>query len=405
MALAKKQRDYSQLDLSDTATHIRPDTNEMWQAIRDNSPIYQQPHPEKPFWVISRYEDVHAMYRNTAGLSSIQGNVLDTLQNGGDSASGKMMAVSDGKRHKAIRAELSKSFRPASLEVLGTQVKGNIATRLPAVLDRRGVDFAKEFARYIPLDAICSMMGVHDEAGKQELHEYSTSALAANDIQTKRESNLLSRKKIILFFARLVDSRKDDLGDDLVSRLIQQKDTKLALSHEEVLLNCYSLLLGGDETTRLTIIGMIKTFFEHPAQWELLKEDRSLIPGAVEEILRWCSAAIHVARVVVEDFQYKDTLFKKGEVVTLWNVSANFDEEKFENPTCFDITRTPNPHITFALGSHFCLGSVLAKIEISAVLEAMLDTVDTIEFLGSAKPIYSTFMRGFHELPVHLHSY
>jgi cytochrome P450 len=144
----------------------------------------------------------------------------------------------------------------------------------------------------------------------------------------------------------------------------------------------------------------VHAFTEHPDQWQALKDARVGVDTAVDEVLRWATPAMHFGRVAVRDVALRDQTIRAGDVVTLWNCSANRDEEVFAEPDTYDLGRSPNKHVTFGHGPHFCLGAHLARAEIGALLTALREHVDHIELAAPVRPVYSNFLRGISELPV-----
>jgi cytochrome P450 len=145
------------------------------------------------------------------------------------------------------------------------------------------------------------------------------------------------------------------------------------------MLNCYSLILGGDETARLAMIGAVQALLDHPDQWRALKEGTAGLDTAVEEMLRWTTPALHSGRTAATDTEIAGTPVRAGDIVTVWNASANRDEAVFDSPGSLRLDRSPNKHLTFAYGPHFCLGSYLARAEIAAVLSALRTRVTTLD--------------------------
>ena len=206
-----------------------------------------------------------------------------------------------------------------------------------------------------------------------------------------------------MYFARLARIRRNEAQDDLITLLARGTVDGERLTDDEVVFNCYSLILGGDETTRLAMISGVRALMEHPDQWRALKDGSVSLESATEEILRWTSPAIHVGRTATQDSVLHGEQIRAGDVVTSWTLSANFDEAEFDRPLRFDLARTPNRHLAFAYGPHFCIGAHLARIEISALLAGLRQLVGGIDEAGPALPIYSTFLRGFSSLPVRFH--
>ncbi|MFH8386635.1 cytochrome P450 [Kitasatospora sp. NPDC018058] len=344
-----------------------------------------------------------SLYRDNECFTSEGGNVLETLLQGGDSAAGRMLAVSDGHRHKRLRQLVLKAFSPGALDVIIERVR--VATRklmVEAVAGDGECDFARDVAAHIPLTAICDLLGVPDQDRAYILSLTSSAISSDREDQTAADA-WESKSEILLYFAGLARERRDNTPhNDVVGLLATSKIDGEDITHDEIMLNCYSLILGGDETARLSMIGAVQALIEHPEQWRSLKSGDAAIETAVEEVLRWTTPAIHSGRTAVVDTTVRGQEIKAGDIVTIWNSSANRDEEKFPEPGRFDLTRTPNRHLTFAYGPHFCLGAPLARVELGAVLEGLRTVASDIEPTGPARPIYSNFLFGLSSLPVRL---
>jgi len=186
----------------------------------------------------------------------------------------------------------------------------------------------------------------------------------------------------------------------VISMLIASSIDGVPLSDEDIVLNCYSLIIGGDETSRLTMIDGVHTLAARPDQWRRLKHDEVAIDTAVDEVLRWASPTMHFGRTVVRETELHGVPLRPGEIVTLWHASGNRDECVFDRPGEYDLGRTPNKHLAFGYGPHFCLGSYLAKVEIAELLMALRDFTTGFEQTGEALRIRSNFLTGFSTLPV-----
>ncbi|KOV60600.1 cytochrome P450 [Streptomyces sp. MMG1121] len=388
------------LDLTDPALHAEQDLGELWRTLRTEEPLHWQPPAAgRPgFWSLTRYDDVVAAYRDTERLRSDHGNVLDTLLGGGDPAAGQMLPLTDGPRHADLRAALMKAFSPRALAA----VVGNIRTASRDVLAqfraKGSGDFARDVAGELPLRAICDLLDV-PRADRARLLELTSSALGADSSDGLHENSWVSKSEILLYFCDLVADRRRRPREDIVSLLARCRIGGAPLSDEEVLFNCYSLILGGDETTRLALVGGVAALVDHPGQFRALREGASDVQGAVEEILRWTTPVLHAGRTAAVDFALHGRTVAAGDVVALWNVSANRDDT-FAQPDRFRLDRTPNRHLTFAYGTHFCLGAFLARAEIAAVLEHLRDMGGTLHRSGPARPVYSNFLGGHGSLPL-----
>ncbi|CAM5563248.1 Carrier domain-containing protein OS=Streptomyces aurantiogriseus OX=66870 GN=GCM10010251_95690 PE=4 SV=1 [Streptomyces aurantiogriseus] len=165
-----------------------------------------------------------------------------------------------------------------------------------------------------------------------------------------------------------------------------------------------SLILGGDESSRASAAGAVLAFTRHPDQWRRLSGGEVGLETAGEEVLRWTTPTMHFGRRALVDVTVRDRTIKAGEIVTLWNISANFDEHAFADPYAFDLARTPNKHVSFGHGPHFCLGAYLGRVHMKAMLEALRDMVADVELRGEPKRLFSNFGHGHSSMPVRLHA-
>ncbi|WP_442738392.1 cytochrome P450 [Streptomyces pseudogriseolus] len=394
-------RALSEVDLADPALHAEEDLSELWRQLRAREPVHWQPgRDSRPgFWALTRYEDVVAAYRDTEHFSSDRGNVLDTLLAGGDSASGQMLPVMDGPRHAELRGALLKVLSPRALNRVVDSIRTASRDLLSRALDLGQCDFAQDIAGMLPLRAICDLLDV-PRADRQRLLAMTSSALAAKSESCLRQDSWVSRGEILLYFSDLVAARRRRPGDDVISLLTQVRVGGLPLRDDEAILNCYSLILGGDETTRLALTGAVDALLDNPGQWRAYQAGEVATETAVEEVLRWTTPTLHAGRTAAADITLHGRTIRGGDVVTLWNVSANRDEEVFEEPDRFLLSRAPNRHLSFAYGSHFCLGAFLARVEIGAVLSAMRATVGSMTRMAPARRVYSNFLGGFGHLPL-----
>lgn len=393
----------TEIDLADSATFVEHDLTAFWRGLRDETPVYWNAQTEQRpgFWVLSRHRDLVDVYRDTENFSSATGNVLDTLLTGGDSASGKMLAISDGPRHRELRRVLLKSFVPRALRSVEEHMRA-ATDQLVAEAVRRGTcDFAADVAAHIPLATICDMLGVPG-AQRAEVLRMAKSALASEVPGQDAMRSWLAKNEILMYFAKLAKRRAGDPGADVVSMLTTCEVNGRKLSEDEIILNCYGLVLGGEETTRLSMIGAVAAFLAHPGQWRRLRAGEVDFGTATDEILRWTTATRHVGRLATADVRLHDTRIRAGDIVTLWHASANFDEREFSDPMSFDLSRKPNNHLVFGHGPHFCIGAYLGRAEISALLSALCKHVDDFEATAPPEHLYSTVFSGYASLPVRL---
>ncbi|MFW3475299.1 cytochrome P450 [Streptomyces microflavus] len=391
------------VDLADPLLHAHHDLGPLWRRLRHEAPVHWQPESDsRPgFWVISGHADVVSVLSDSASFTSERGNVLDTLLAGGDSAAGRMLAVTDGQPHKALRSALLKPFSPRSLDVVVESVRRGTRRLVEEAVERGEVDFAADVAAHIPLAAICDLLGV-PPTDRQHIIELTSSALSTEDGLPNEEATWASRNGLLLYFSELAAARHDKPYDDVVSLLVTKEIDGRPLTHEEIVFNCYSIIMGGHETTRFSMVGGLQALMERPGQWRALKSGEVTTDSAVEEVLRWTSPALHSGRTATQDIFLGDQFVEEGDIVTTWLASANRDGRVFAEPDEFDIARTPNKHLSFAYGPHFCLGAFLARAELTALLESLCDLVAEARPTGPPTYVYSNFLSGLSSQPVSL---
>lgn len=388
--------DLDAVDLSDADTFRGTDLVGLWRRFRDEQPVrWQAPRDGRPgFWAVSRYADAMAVYRDHDSFTTEQGNMLATLLAGSDSASGKMLAVTDGQRHREVRQLMLRAFSPRALGHVAERIKARIRCLVAQAKERGEFDYALDFAEHIPIGTICDLLDI-PEADRPDLLGWSKAVLSSEVAAPDQTEMVLARNEMLLYFTDLAAARRREPGEDVISTLAAS-----FLTHEEVVYNCYSLIIGGDESSRLSSTGAIHAFAGHPGQWAALKNGDVSADSAVEEILRWTTPAMHFGRRARADVAVGGTLIPAGAAVTVWNTSANYDERVFSEPECFDLSRTPNKHLTFGQGAHFCLGAFLGREQLKAMVETVREMVAAIELRGEPQQVRSNFMYGYFRLPV-----
>ncbi|MFH0241433.1 cytochrome P450 [Streptomyces sp. HK10] len=389
------------VDLGDPKTFADHDLDEFWRTLRDTAPVYWNPPVDgrRGFWVLSRYDDIMATYRDNVNFTSERGNVLVTLLDGGDAGAGRMLAVTDGHRHHELRKILHRVLSPRVLNEVARTVRGNTRQLIRRAVESGGCDFAEQIASRIPMTTISNLLGV-PEQDRDFLLTQTKTALSTDDEDVDEVASEMARNEILMYFMDIVEERRESPGDDVISMLVGSSIDGVPLSDEDVVLNCYSLIIGGDETSRLTMIDCIHTLVTHPEQWRRLKQGEVAVETAVDEVLRWASPTMHFGRSVVHETELHGVRLRPGEIVTLWHASGNRDERAFERPGEFDLGRAPNKHMAFGYGPHFCVGSYLAKVEIFELLMALRDFTTGFEQTDEPLRIRSNFLTGFSTLPV-----
>jgi cytochrome P450 len=394
------------IDLADPMTHLGDGARPLFQRLRKERPVAWHPPrgSRRGFWAVTRYADVLAVCRDSETFASTGGNVMDTLLVSGDSAAGRMLAVSDGPRHAKLRRLLWQGLMPDKLTAVSSRIQARARALVHAARQAGGCDFAREVAAHIPLQGICDLLGVPEE-DRPFILAHTSSALSSERLAVGDGAARMAKGQLLLYFAKLASARLGPPPEgeypDLISLLVNGEIEGRRISIDEVVLNCYSLIMGGDETARLAMIGGVLAIIQHPDQWQAWRSGLPVEP-AVQEILRWTTPAIHVGRTAMAPTTLGGQQIDVGEAVVAWLNSANDDDEEFDEPGRFDLARSPNRHLSFVYGAHFCIGAHLAKVEIGAVFEALREEVSTLTQTGPPVPIYSTFLHGYSSLPVRL---
>jgi cytochrome P450 len=394
-----KSVDIADLDLADPQTFLDYDLRELWRSLQTHSPVHWNPSRGSVpgFWAVTRYDDIISVYRDSRRFTSTRGNVLSTLLRGRDSSAGKMLAITDGPRHRAIRKLIVESFTPKALAPLLEKVRVRTYRQIAEAVEEGDVDFA-EIANHGPINTIGDLMNV-PERDREQLSKWSTLALARASETDGELDEIVVRNEILMYFSDLVGERRRDPGDDVISALANGRVDGEPLSDEEIVLNCYSLTLS-DQSVRMSSVGGALALAEYPTQWRALKDGSISVEAATNEILRWTTPSMHFGRRAAADAMIGEQSVAAGDIVTLWNVAGNMDKSAFANPTELDLGRKANRHLTFGYGPHFCLGSFLGEALVGSMLGALRELVETIEISEAPTRLYSNVVLGYTRAPM-----
>ncbi|MGI5182535.1 cytochrome P450 [Dactylosporangium sp. CA-152071] len=386
------------INLVDPGLYRAGDPFAQWRWLRANDPVHRHEATEYPsFWALTRYDDIKAVFRDAETFSSAGGILLRPAGHGADPGGGQTLALTDPPRHRQLRGLVDEWFAVRAVRGIEPRMR-EIAGKVVELAIRRGqVDFVEDIAARIPLYMICGMMGV-PEPDWERLFTLSRQAFGGDDAMTRRFAHL----DIMGYFEGLATAKRKNPGEDLVSVLVTGEIDGKPLTQGEILLNCDNLFVGGAENTRIAAAGGMLAFLEHPDEWRRVAADRSLMPSAVEEVLRWTSTPTHILRTATRPVELRGRRIEAGDPVTLWLPSANRDEEVFADPDRFDVGRQPNRHLSLGFGEHFCVGSVLARVEIRFLYEELLDRNIGVEFDGDPVLLDSIVVNGPERLPVKL---
>jgi cholest-4-en-3-one 26-monooxygenase len=399
----------SDINLLDRDRFTEGIPHEWFTYLRHHAPIYRHPEPAPGpgFWVFSRYEDVVAIGRDAKRFSSDQrrGGVVG-LEDVPDAPEwqqeGQLMLTMDPPSHTRHRRLVNRGFTPKMIAALEPHLRDITVSILEGAIAKGEVDFVTEVASELPLQVIAELMGVPQE-DRHKVFDWSNRMIGSEDPEYSVSEEAVQNAQIEMFMyaQALADQRRSEPRDDIITKLLSADIDGDALSAMDFNLFFLLLAVAGNETTRNSISHGVNAFLEFPDQYERLVAEPELMDRAVEEILRWASPVMYFRRNVTEDLDYKGHELRAGDKVSIWYVSANRDEDVFDDPFRFDIARHPNEHVAFGGGGpHHCLGSNLARMEMRLLFEEMIRRVPRLEAVGPPARLRSNFIGGIKHLPV-----
>ncbi|MFF9055837.1 cytochrome P450 [Streptomyces erythrochromogenes] len=395
-----------EIDLLDPGPFGRNDFWPTFTWLRANSPVHWHPEPgsdDGGFWALSRHRDIMKVYADSDTFLSARGMRLGSDPAAVAAVAQRMLIVSDVPHHTRLKRALGHAFGPQQMPRLEALVEQVVADLVTEAAERDELDFI-DLAKQLPNRVVCAILGI-PRADWAWIGALTTDAFDSPDEAVRSSAH----SEIFLYFIELLAERRARPGDDLVSQiahdtLVDEGDgSERPLSDHEIVFNLNGVLSGANETTRYSAAGAVHMFAEHPDQWRLLRAlGQDGIAPAVEEILRWTTPGVHALRTAARDTEINGIPIAAGARVTLWNVSANRDEDVFADPHSFRVDRRPNRHVAFGHGRHLCLGARLARFELGALLTEMLAVLDGFELTGPATFNSSNFTWGINSLPVRL---
>ncbi|NKE57575.1 cytochrome P450 [Lentzea sp. PSKA42] len=394
------------IDLTDTDLFVHGDPHEVWAYLRHNEPVHWNPSADGGFWSLTRYADIHDVYLDPSTFSSEQGTVMGgSFGSAQDSATGQMLICADPPEHRLLRQQVKQGFAARMLEVIGESVRRYATRALDGIVAAGGGDFAVDVAPELPAGVLAAMFGLSTEDA-HHLLALTRNMIGSEDGEYRddlRDGELAlvsAQVEIFDFLGDLADERRGGSGDDLVSMLLNSCVNGRPMSDAEILYNCLNVVVGGNETTPYTACAGVAAFAEFPDQADRFYADPTVLPTALDEILRWTSTNAYVQRTATRDTAIRGVAITKGDKLTLWNASANRDEDVFASADRFDVTRTPNHHIAFGVGNHRCIGQTVARQEITILFELLRDRGIRFELDGPIERLRSNFMLGTKHMPV-----
>jgi cytochrome P450 len=378
-----------------------------FHRLRDSDPIHMS---MIGAWVVSRYDDVDTILRdrrfgkdNDHRMKLRYGD--DVFDNPVFEAMRHWMLLQDPPDHTRLRGLVAKAFTARQIETWRASIERLVDELIDRVEAKGEMEFISEFARPLPLNVICAILGINSEY-RDRFDEISglsgrvidPTPLSDEELKTANEGYL----KIDAFFRDLIAKRRNDLGDDLISVLIDAEEEGERLTEKELITNVFLLFAAGHETTVNLLGNGMLALLQRPDQWEMLKDKPDLVKQGVEEMLRFDSSVQMTSRVVMEDVEVGGVEMSKGQVVICLLGAGNRDPEEFANPDEFDITRENVRPQSFGGGIHHCLGAMLARVEAEIAIKRLMTRLPNLRLAHPDEQRWRpTFtLRGLSELPM-----
>jgi cytochrome P450 len=375
----------------------------------DPYPVFKELRREQPvywcagggYWAVTKYADGLRIHRDPATFCSGEGMTM----RGGELEDVKgveTLITLDPPRHTRQRQLVSRAFTPRAVADLEPRIRGIVHELVDAVDSGDTIDFVDALAAPLPIIVIAELLGVPID-DRDRFVAWTNASVSRADPEYAQDQSLAALGEQYEYFTDIVERRRREPKDDLISRLVAVETDADEFSAEDLLNLCFLLLAAGNETTRNLISGGLLALIEHPEERQKLVTGATPMAMGVEEMLRWWNPVIHMARTATSDTMVGDQSVRAGDQVVMFYGSLNRDEDVFgADADSFRVDRDPNPHVAFGFGQHFCLGANLARLEAQAMFEELLLRFPDPELEGEVQRLRSTMIRGIKHMPVRL---
>ena len=398
-----------------------------FDRLRDENPVaWVEPardavHP--PFWLVTRYDDVMRMSKDNATFLNNPHTVVFSLTEGIEFAKAMTngsehlvasLVTFDGDTHRKYRKLTQDWFMPKNLRTVEDEIRGIAHGAVDRLLEGGAeADFVKTVSAPYPLHVVMQIMGVPEEDEPRMLmltqqlfggQDDDLNQSGMKDLPPEAITQLVAGAvaDFEAYFARLTAERRANPTNDVASTIANAVIDGEPLNDRDMMGYYIILAAAGHDTTSASTAGAMLALAQDPEQWVRVKADRSLLPGIVEEAIRWTTPVQHFMRTAAEDTEVGGQAIAKGDWLMMNYVAANHDPAHFDDPRRFDAARSPNRHLAFGAGAHQCLGLHLARLEMRILFETLLDRIETVELAGEPARSRSTFVGGLKALPLRI---
>jgi cytochrome P450 len=398
------------VDLSDPSTFVSGVPHEYFRVLREEAPVHWQEEltlpvflPGPGYWALTRYADVAFVSKHPEVFSSAVGtSALNEVRPNERRLARTQLIQMDPPDHTELRNLMNAQFKPHAVRTTEEHVRKVVCETLDRLDGSSPIDFVADVSAPISLRILTNFLGVPDE---YTARFYRWTNQTMNFAEPGRFNLVRARLALLQIFAQsalLARERRKRPTADVFSSLVNGEFQGKPMTRTMTQVNFFLLIVAGNETTRNALSGGIQALCEHPEQLDRLRRDASLLPRAIEEILRWVSPVMQFRRTALRDTKIGEQEIREGEKVVMYYGAANRDPEVFADPEVFDVARKPNPHLAFGVGTHFCMGSHIARLEMRVTLEEFLRRFPNPRLAGPPERVRSNFISGIQRLPLNL---
>jgi cytochrome P450 len=390
------------IDLTDAGRYQRECQHSVWRTLRQEAPVWwHPPHGARPgLWCLTRYADCNRVIKDHRVFSSQSGTMLDSV-GADDPAGGRTISLADPPGHTRMRIDAMRHFSHQVVRRSAADITAAVRDML-APLRYGPVDFAR-LVRRLPMLVAGRVLAIPENSW-DDIAFWTIAGLTPGDETYAAEAGAThlartAHHELFARFAPLIQDRRARPGDDLISALatLHAKDPEPELT---VLLNCYSFMAGANSTTSYVAGHTLQALIERPAVWQAVADDPGLVTGLVEEGVRWTATPQHMVRKVTMPCRIGDAELRPGDWVCAWLSSANRDESVFDRPYDFDPRRSPNPHLGFGAGPHYCIGAAFSRLLLTTLFTELVTRFERPENTADPIQLRSNWINGMVSMPI-----
>ncbi|MGZ4784058.1 MAG: cytochrome P450 [Acidimicrobiales bacterium] len=398
------------IDLYDPGGYVAGPPHDTFTRLRREQPVWWQDMPDGTgYWAVLRHADVTHVARHPLVFSAERGGVvLEDLDPEQLAMMQDMILSMDPPRHADYRRNVAPHFKARVIAGIEDQVRDQCRSIMAGAAERGDVDFVHDVCAPLPTQIIGELVGIPAE-DRPNIHHWAEritggqdDEIAAIDESQGDDASMEGSIQLAMYAIGLANERRSNPRDDLMTLMLATEVDGRPMDDMGIGSFFVQLIVAGNDTSRTMLSSGLLALLQHPDQLAELRADPSLIPGAVEEMLRWANPLHYFRRTAAEDTELSGQAIAAGDKVAMIYTSANRDEDVFVDPQAFDIHRRPNPHLSFGIAEHFCLGVHLARLEGRVFFEELLDTFSTIELIGEPRRQRSNLNNALKALPVRL---